>query len=79
MSPNTPAAHGAAPGNQGPALSPLNPGTMHRAEDDSLAVRTSPEFTERPTTRGSHTAPAATATPPSGSALSDADAAHAPD
>jgi hypothetical protein len=39
---------------------------MHRAEDDAAAFATSPEFHERPLS-AEHTAPAATATPPSAS------------
>jgi hypothetical protein len=55
---------GDAPDNDGPPISPLNPGSMHRAEDDDAAAATSPEFHERPPAPG-YTAPAATATPPS--------------
>lgn len=62
---------GAAPDNEGPALSPLNPGSMHRTEDDALAGATSPEFNERPAHAGAHTAPGATATPPSKQAQSE--------
>jgi hypothetical protein len=57
---------GDAPDNDGPPISPLNPGSMHRAEDDAAAFATSPEFHERPLS-AEHTAPAATATPPSAS------------
>lgn len=39
---------GDAPGNDGPPLSPLNPSAMHRAEDDTDARATSPDFSERP-------------------------------
>lgn len=49
---------GDAPGNEGPPLSPLNPGSMHRAEDDGAAGATSPEFHERPAD-GSYTSPPA--------------------
>lgn len=55
---------GDAPDNDGPPLSPLNPGSMHRAEDDAAAAATSPEFHERPAD-GSYTAPPAGAQPPS--------------
>lgn len=60
--PRTPVGH--APDNQGPPLSPLNPGSMHRAEDDAAAAATSPEFHERPAS-GSYTAPPAEAQPSS--------------
>ncbi len=53
---------GDAPDNDGPPLSPLNPGSMHRAEDDAAAAATSPEFHERPAD-GSFTAPPAEAQP----------------
>ena len=49
---------GDAPGNDGPPLSPLNPGSMHRADADDDAGATSPEFHERPAD-GSYTAPPA--------------------
>lgn len=55
---------GDAPDNDGPPLSPLNPGSMHRAEADAAAAATSPEFHERPAD-GSYTAPPAGAQPPS--------------
>jgi hypothetical protein len=55
---------GDAPGNEGPPISPLNPDSMHRAEDDAAAWATSPEFNDRPQD-STYTAPAATATPPS--------------
>ncbi len=55
---------GDAPDNDGPPLSPLNPGSMHRAEDDAAARATSPEFHERPAD-GSYTARPAEAQPPS--------------
>ena len=54
---------GDAPDNDGPPLSPLNPGSMHRAEADAAAAATSPEFHERPAD-GSYTAPPAGAQPP---------------
>ena len=53
---------GDAPGNDAPPVSPLLPGSMHRAEDDPTARATSPEFHDRPP-GASHTAPAATADP----------------
>ncbi len=55
---------GDAPDNDRPPLSPLNPGSMHRAEADAAAAATSPEFHERPAD-GSYTAPPAGAQPPS--------------
>lgn len=54
---------GDAPGNEGPPLSPLNPESMHRAEQDDEARATSPEFHERPAD-GSFTAPPAGIRPP---------------
>lgn len=54
---------GDAPGNDGPPISPLIPGSMHRAEQDAVAFATSPEFHERPA-HPDHTAPAATHEPP---------------
>lgn len=54
----TPPPIGDAPDNDGPPLSPLNPGSMHRAEDDGAAGATSPEFHERPAD-GSYTSPPA--------------------
>ena len=55
---------GDAPDNDGPPLSPLNPGSMHRAEADAAAAATSPEFHERPAD-GSYTAPSVGAQSPS--------------
>ena len=55
---------GDAPGNDAPPVSPLLPGSMHRAEDDRLAQATSPEFHNRPV-GASDTAPAATRDPDS--------------
>ncbi|MGD9902044.1 MAG: hypothetical protein AB7U83_01140 [Vicinamibacterales bacterium] len=54
---------GDAPDNDAPPISPLVPGSMHRAESDAEAEATSPEFNERPRD-GRHTAPPATRTPP---------------
>jgi len=54
---------GDAPGNDGPPISPLIPGSMHRAEADPAAFATSPEFHDRPAQPG-YTAPAATHEPP---------------
>ena len=61
---------GDAPGNDGPPISPLIPGSMHRAEADPLAFATSPEFHERPSSPA-HTAPAATHEPPRPHAAAD--------
>jgi hypothetical protein len=62
--PTHPPATGDAPGNDGPPISPLVPGSMHRAEQDREAFATSPEFHERPA-HGAHTAPAASKEPAS--------------
>lgn len=63
---------GDAPGNDGPPISPLIPGSMHRADTDPVAFATSPEFHERPTQPG-HTAPAATHEPPRPPGVADDD------
>ena len=55
---------GDAPGNAAPPVSPLVPGSMHRAEDDRLAQATSPEFHDRPA-GPSDTAPTAAPDPDS--------------
>ena len=55
---------GNAPGNDAPPVSPLLPGSMHRAEDDRIAQATSPEFHNRPLD-ASYTARAATPDPAS--------------
>lgn len=60
----TPDGPGDAPDNDGPAISPMHPERMHRAEDDDEARATSPEFHERPAA-SDYTAPAATQDPPS--------------
>ena len=39
---------GDAPGQDGPALSPGAPDRMHRADADTLAQATSPDFSEHP-------------------------------
>ena len=63
---------GDAPGNDGPPISPLIPGSMHRAEADAAAFATSPEFHERPPQPG-YTAPAATHDPPRPHGVADDD------
>ena len=58
------AVPGDAPDNDGPPISPLVPGSMHRAEQDAEAFATSPEFHERPA-HAAYTAPAAAKEPDS--------------
>ena len=67
-----PALPGDAPGHDGPPISPLIPGSMHRAEADPVAFATSPEFHERPPQPG-YTAPAATHDPPRPQGAADDD------
>ena len=66
---------GDAPGNDGPPISPLIPGSMHRAEADPAASATSPEFHERPPQPG-YTAPAASHDPPRPHRVADDDPAR---
>jgi hypothetical protein len=37
-----------APGEDGPPISPVEPSSMPRAEDDAESMRNSPEYTDKP-------------------------------